>query len=161
MPIWKTNPYAVATAASVDIVTSNNVTWEDAIQFDGPGVTGQPPPPYWPGGSSGPTWTFVGQAFRCDIKGYIDGPTALLSIDQGKPNCQAIQIQDPINRILNFNVPAETLNGVTMVTGCTGVGLVPGEYIYDFVMYDASNPSIRVMLMQGKFVYNAGITGGY
>lgn len=160
MPVWQYDPYSVATASSVDIVTSNNVTWEDAFQFDPPGVTGQAPPPYWPQGATGPTWGFTGQNFRIDIKGYIDGPTALLSIDQGKPNCQAILVDDSTNRILHMNVPETTINGVTMVTGCTGVGLVPGQYFYDFIMYDGSNPSIRVMLMRGKFILKAEITGG-
>jgi hypothetical protein len=141
-------------------VTSNNVTFEDAVQFDPPAVVGYPPPPYYPNGASGPTWTFNGQNFQFAIKGYIDGPTALLRADSGIAGCQAIQVQDPINRILNFNIPAETVNGTTMVTGCTGVGLVPGPYIYDFVMYDASNPSIRVMLMQGKFILKAGVNPG-
>lgn len=161
MPVYRDDPYAIATAAEVDFVTSNNVTFEDAVQFDPPGITGQAPPPYYPQGATGPTWTFTGQQFQFAIKGYIDGPTALLRVDSGIQNCQSINVQDPINRILNFNIPAATINGTTMATGCTGSGLVPGPYIYDFCMYDSSNPSIRVMLMQGKFILKAGVNPGF
>lgn len=161
MPIYQNNPGAIATAASVDIVTANNVTWTDSFQFDPPGVTGQPPPPYWPQGATGPTWTFAGQSFRMDIKPYVDGPTALLSIDSGRaPNVQAITVIDSVNRILAMNVPESTIVGTTMATGCTGAGLIPGNYVYDFVMYDAENPSVRTMLMRGVFTLQQGITGG-
>lgn len=161
MPVWRNNPWALATAASVDIVTANNVTWTDSFQFDPPGVTGQPPPPYWPQGATGPTWTFAGQSFRLDIKAYVDGPTALLSMDSGQvPNVQVFNVIDSVNRILAMNVPEGTIDGTTMATGCTGAGLIPGEYFYDLIMYDTEVPSVRTMLMRGKFVLQAGITGG-
>ena len=43
------------------------------------------------------------------------------------------------------------------MTGVTGVGLVPGCYDWDFVMYDGSNPPVRVMLMEGEFVLKEGV----
>src|ERR1700684_3581036 len=118
----------VVTAANVDLVTSNNVTYEDAFQFDPPGMTGCPPPPYWPCGATGPTWGFTGQNFRMDIKGNKQQPSPLLSFTSAAGE---IVVQDVTNRILNFNVPESTYVGV----------LVPGVYVYDFIMFDNSSPS--------------------
>jgi hypothetical protein len=138
-------PYGVATAARVDLVTSVNTTYEDAFQFDPPAVPGQPPPPYYPGGATGPTWTFLNQNFRMDLKTNINasGPSLTLTSSDGQ-----IVVDDVINRILHFNVPE------------SAISLVPGTYIYDFIMYDGSIPPIRVMLMQGKFYLQPGVTGG-
>lgn len=137
MPIYNYNPNAIQTAASVDVVTANNVTWEDAFQFDPPvaGVTGV-------------TWTFVGQSFRMDVKTNINatGPIASWTSVAGQ-----IVVQDVINRILNMNVAESQY---------TADGMVPGTYIYDFIMVDGSTPPIRIMLMRGKFDLRAGITGG-
>jgi hypothetical protein len=161
MPEWRNNPWAIAPAAIVDIVTAANATWNDAFQFDPPALTGAPPPPYYPPGSAtGPTWTFNGQNFRLDIKGYINETSALLSLNSQPGNSTLIVVDDPINRILHFNVPEAVISGITGATGATGAGLVPGEYIYDFIMYDDSTPPIRLPLMKGKFVLVAGITGG-
>ena len=60
-----------------------------------------------------------------------------------------IVVDDPINRILHSDVPESVL-----------AVLVPGSYLFDFVMIDGSTPPIRTMLMQGKFVLQEGITGG-
>lgn len=148
MPIWYNDPNKVATASDVDLFTSTNTTWQDAFEFDPPAVPGQPYPPYWPNGVSGPTWTFLGQNFRMDIKTNINasGPIASWTSSAGQ-----IVVTDPINRILNMNVPESQypLNGV-----------VPGTYLYDFIMFDGSVPPIRVMLMQGKFKLQPGISGG-
>lgn len=139
-------PYGVATAARVDIVTSTNATWEDAFQFDPPPVVGQPPPPYYPGGGSGPAWGFTGQNFRMDLKTNLNasGPSLTLTSAAGQ-----IVVDDLVNRILHMNVPESLL-----------AGLVPGTYLYDFVMFSGDIPPIRVMLMQGKFYLQPGITGG-
>ena len=153
-------PSGVATAAKVNIVTSNNVSWEDAFQFDPPGRTGYPYPPYWPWGATGPTWTFAGQNFRMDVKGNRGQTGALLSLDSGPTGSTVIVVDDSVNRILHFNVPEEVITGVTNITGTTGIGLLPGNYVYDFIMYDGSNPPIRIMLMQGKFIVQDGVTGG-
>jgi hypothetical protein len=148
MPVYYNDPNVVQTASSVDLVTSNNTTWEDAFQFDPPPVPGGPPSPYWPQGASGPTWTFQNQNFRMDVKTNINasGPIASWTSSAGQ-----IVVTDPINRILNMNVP-ESQYPLT--------GMVPGTYIYDFIMFDGSIPPIRVMLMQGKFKLRAGVTGG-
>jgi len=98
----------------------------------------------------------IGQNFRLDIKGNRGQTGPLLSITS--PN--QIIVQDPINRVLNFNVPPAVLTGLTGMTGATGVGLVPGEYEYDFLMYDGSSPPVEVMLMDGKFYLKHGVSGG-
>ena len=148
MGIYRIDTDNVQTAASVDLVTSNNTTYEDAFQFDPPPVPGGPPTPYWPQGASGPTWTFTNQNFRMDVKTNINasGPIASWTSSNNQ-----IIVTDPINRVLYMNVPESqyALNG-----------MVPGTYLYDFIMYDGSIPAIRVMLMQGRFILKPGITGG-
>ena len=129
-------------SANVKIVTQNNVTFADAFQFDPPptGLTGQT-------GATGAQWNFVGQNFRLDIKGNLEQTTPLLSLTSGAGE---IVVDDATLRILHFNVPESVL----------AAALVPGTYIYDFIMYDNSVPAIRIPLMHGKFVVNDGITGG-
>lgn len=151
-------PSGVVTAARVDTVTATNVTWQDAYQFDPTGTTGCPPPVYWPCGATGPSWTLAGQNFLITIKGNRQQPVPLLQIDSGVTGCQMVVVDDVNNRILHVNVPDTVLTGgVTGVTGVTGVGLVPGCYDWDFVMYDGSKPPVRVMLMEGEFVLKEGV----
>ncbi len=150
-------PSGVVTAARVDIVTSDNVTWEDAFQFDPPAMTGCPPPPYWPCGATGPTWTFAGQNFLMEIKGNRGQTMPTLSLDSGPTGSTLFVVDDSVNRILHANVPQAVLIGQTGATGATGIGLLPGEYPYNFIMYDGSNPSVRVMLMQGQFIVQHGV----
>ena len=141
------NPYGIPTAAIVDIITSNNTTWQDAFQFDPPTMTGCPPPPWYPCGGTGPTWGFTGMSFRMDIKTNLNasGPSLTLLSSAGQ-----FVIDDYTNRILHSNVSESILQAV----------LTPGTYIYDFIMCDGSTPTVRTMLMQGKFVLKEGITGG-
>jgi len=120
------------TSAHVDIVTQTNVTWEDAYQFGVPGDL---------------TWNFTNQAFRLDVKGNKEQAGPLLSIAS---NAGQIVIDDPINRILHMNVSEALLTA----------SLIPGEYLYDLIMYSGDNPPIRVALMHGKFTVKEGITGG-
>ena len=138
--------YGIPTAAIVNITTADNVTFEDAYQFDPPAVPGQPLPPYYPAGGTGPTWGFTGQNFRMDIKTNLNasGPSLTLTSAAGQ-----IVVDDFTNRILHFNVPETIFSG-----------LIPGTFLYDFIMFDGSVPPIRVMLMQGKFYLQHGITGG-
>lgn len=147
MGVYNYNPNAIQTAAQVDIVTSNNTTWADSFQFDPPGMTGFPPPPYSPFGVS-PTWSFFNQNFRMDVKTNINatGPIASWTSSNNQ-----IVVDDVNNRILHMNIP-ESQYSLD--------GMVPGTYIYDFIMYDGSSPPIRIMLMKGKFTLQAGITGG-
>lgn len=140
-----------STGARVDVVTQTNVTWQDAIQFDPPTDVDDDDPLVTNDGDNDAdditsSWTMVGQNFRLDIKGDEDTPT-LLSITSGAGQ---IIVDDPINRILHFNVPEGTLNAA----------LLPGKYEYDLIMYDNSSPAVRVCLMFGDFTLKTGITGG-
>lgn len=144
------------TAARVDIATATNVTWQDAFQFDPPPIPGLPTPPY-NNGATGPAWTLTGQNFVMDIKGNVQGTGPALTLDSGPTGSVMFIVDDANNRILHSNVPDTVLTGLTGATGATGPGLIPGRYIYNFVMYDASNPSIRIMLMEGKFHLEQGV----
>lgn len=119
------------TVARVDMEIFNNATWEDAFQF---GVVGDM------------TWNFSSQSFKLDIKGTKDDAVPLLSLSTG---AGTIVVDDVTQRVLHFNVPD---------TGITPY-LVPGEYVYDLMMYDASTPPIRVILMSGKLYVRQGVTG--
>ena len=162
--MWGLNgPYGPRNSARVDISTPSNATWTDAFQFDPPpGTTGYCWGGYtYPGiGGTGPAWNFSGQNFRVDIKGNAGQQLPLLSVDNGVSGSSLIIVDDYANRILHFNVSEAVLSGATAATGATGTGLIPGDYVYDFVMYDNSSPPIRVVLMNGKFVVTNGITGG-
>jgi hypothetical protein len=124
-----------SSSARVDFVTSNNQTFNDAIQFDPPvsGVTG-------------PAWSLTGQAFRMDIAPNFE-QSALLTLTSA---ANEIVTDDVTERIVHFNVPESVIQAA----------LIPGDYVYDFIMFDASVPSIRVQLMHGKFTVSEGITGG-
>jgi hypothetical protein len=132
------------TSEKVDIVVSNNATFNDSFWFD-------PPYPWGVTGATGPTgtnWTLTGQNFRLDIKGnkYTQvNPLLSLFSTNGQ-----IVVDDVNQRILHFNVPEATLTAA----------LIPGEYEYDFIMYSNDNPPVRVQLMHGKFRVDEGITGG-
>jgi hypothetical protein len=119
------------TSARVDMEITNNSTWEDAFQFGTVGDT---------------SWNFSGQNFRLDVKGNKDQPTALLTITTGGGT---IVVDDITNRILHFNVTDTAV----------AAALVPGDYVYDLVMYDFATPPIRVVLMSGKLKVTQGITG--
>jgi hypothetical protein len=119
------------TSARVDMEITNNVTWNDAIIF---GVAGDT------------SWNFSGQNFRLDVKGNKDQPAALLTISTG---LATIVVDDINQRILHFNVQDTVI----------AAALVPGDYVYDLVMYDFSAPPIRVQLMSGKLKVIQGITG--
>ena len=125
-----------ASSAHVDLVAAKNASFRDAIQFDPPVA-----------GVTGPAWSLSGQKFRMDIAPNHE-TAALLSItsDAGQ-----IVIDDVTQRIIHFNVDELTMSDA---------GLIPGEYIYDLIMYDTSSPAIRVPLMHGKFVMTDGVTGG-
>ena len=162
--MWGLNgPYGPRNAARVDISTPSNATFLDAYQFDPPpGATGYCYGGYtYPGiGGTGPAWNFSGQNFRMDVKGNAGQSAPLLSIDNGVPGSTLVVVDDYANRILHFNVPENVLNGLTGATGATGQGLIPGDYVYDFVMYSNDNPPVRTVLMGGRFIVTNGITGG-
>lgn len=120
------------TASRVDIETYDNGTWSDAFQFGTVGDT---------------SWSFTGMSFHMDVKGSKDDATALLSLTTSNGR---IVVDDPVQRILHFNVTESDLEAV----------LVPGLYVYDLVMIDTSVPPIRTPLMTGKVKVRHGVTQG-
>jgi|SRR5580658_1156095 hypothetical protein len=126
-------PTSPASVARVNMTIQNNQTWQDAFQLGTPGDT---------------SWSFVNQNFRVDLKADPLSPQPLLT-------CTSVNgyivVDDPINRVLNFNVPESVFAAANMV---------PGLYHYDLIMYDNSSPPIRVPLMRGKLRIQLGISGG-
>ncbi len=121
------------TAARVDMVISNNATWEDAFQFGTPGDT---------------SWSFTGQSFRVDVKGTRDDPNPLLSLGDVD---STIVIDDLVNRVLHFNVDDSAIvAALPVTTDCE-------PYVYDLVMIDNSD-NTRIVLMSGKLTVEQGIT---
>lgn len=125
-----------ASSANVDLIAANNATFGDALQFD-------PPVP----GVTGPAWSFSGQNFRLDVKPNFETASPLLSLTSA---ASQIIVDDVTQRILHFNVPE----------GVISAALIPGTYLYDFIMFDASVPAVRVVLMHGRFIVTDGVTGG-
>lgn len=125
-----------ASSANVDLIAANNATFGDALQFD-------PPVP----GVTGPAWSFSGQNFRLDVKPNFETASPLLSLTSA---ASQIIVDDVTQRILHFNVPE----------GVISAALIPGTYLYDFIMFDGSVPPVRVVLMHGRFIVTDGVTGG-
>lgn len=123
-----------ASSAHVDLVCSNNETFAAALQFDPPRA-----------GVTGPAWSFVGQKFRLDVKSNLEGAAlASWTSDAGE-----IVVDDTTQRVLHFNVPDTAIQAA----------LIPGDYIYDLIMYDTAVPPVRVQIAHGNFVVTDGITG--
>lgn len=121
-------------SAFIQISTQNNETFQDAFQFD-------PPVP----GVTGPAWSLAGMSFELGIKGNKEQDETLITLTSASGQ---IVVDDPVNRILHMNVPDTVLNAA----------LVPGVYVYDFVMIDTSVPPIRTVLMHGQIKYGLGVT---
>jgi hypothetical protein len=118
------------TSAWVDISVANNGTWADAFQFGTPGDL---------------TWSFTGQSFTMDIKASRNDTVALYTLTSAGGT---IVVDDPVNRILNFDVPYTIIQS----------DLPVGEYVYDLIMFDTSSPPIRVPLMQGRVFVKQGVS---
>lgn len=118
------------TAAWVNIFAGDNATLQDAFQF----------------GKSGDTsWSFTGQNFKMEIKASRDDASPLLTLTSAGGS---IVVDDVVLRVLHLNVPEAALQAAVPV----------GEYVYDLVMFDASVPPIRSVLMQGRFQLKHGVT---
>lgn len=118
------------TAAIVDIIVSDNATVQDAFQFGTPGDT---------------TWSFAGMSFKMEVKASRDDTSPLATFSSA---LGSIVVDDPVQRTLHLNVADTVLQS----------NLPPAEYVYDFIMFDGSNPPIRTQLMQGRFVVRRGVT---
>ena len=118
------------TRATVDIEILNNATWNDAFQFGAPGDV---------------SWNFASKTFHMDVKGSRDDVPDLFSLTTANGR---IVVTDTVNRILNFNCLDTDVQA----------SLPPGEYKYDLVMLDNSNPPVRTVLMGGKLCVQQGVT---
>lgn len=118
------------TAAWVNITAGDNATLQDAFQF---GVVGDT------------SWSFTGQNFKMEIKASRDDTTPLLTLTSAGGS---IIVDSAVLRVLHLNVAEAALQAAVPV----------GEYVYDLVMFDASVPPIRTVLMQGCFVLKHGVT---
>lgn len=119
-----------STTAKLDWTFSNNGTWTDAVQFGAP---------------EGYEWNFEGYTFEMDIQRnpYDAMPLLQLSTANGR-----IVVDDPYQRVLHFNVAPDDIQA----------NLRPGIYVYDLVIVDGSNPSIRTPLLYGTLEVTQGVT---
>lgn len=116
------------TAAIVNMVIGDNSTWRDAFQFGTPGDT---------------TWAFTGCTFKCEVKAQRTDVTPLLT---AQSTDGTIVIDDPVQRVLHFNVPMATIKA----------DIPAATYIYDLIMTDGSG--VRTQLMQGYIRVRKGVT---
>jgi hypothetical protein len=127
-PVVKCSDVHSSTSAQVDLAIDNNGTWSDAFQFGTPGDT---------------TWTLEGQTFELDVQRTPYDLVPLLHMDSAGGQ---IIIDDVIQRVIHFNVPAANIQAA----------LDPGDYVYDLVMVDGAN--VRVPLMHGTLEVTQGVT---
>lgn len=116
------------TSAIVDISVSNNESFNEAFQFDDATIT---------------YWDFLNKTFALAIKGNFEQTSALITLVSGAGQ---ITVDNAVLRILHFNVTDTVLNAA----------LVPGCYVYDLIMTDASN--VKTQLMHGAFNFTNGVT---
>ena len=139
-----------SSSARVDIKTGDNVTWLDAFQFgtsDNCCCTGP----------TGPNWTLTG-TFQWDIKANnwnAASPEPSLSLSSTGATGSVIVVDDPVNLILNANVPPAVLTGnQTGYNGATGPGLLPGKYKHALRM---TQGTIVIELLHGEFHLSHGV----
>lgn len=121
------------TAAEQNLKISNNVTWQDAFQFDDP---------------DDDTWTLDEQMFELDVQRNPYDTVPLLSLSSAE---NEIIIADVVQRVIYMNVDASVIQG----------SLSPGTYVYDLVMIAGDNPAppaVRVRLMYGTLQVVQGVT---
>ena len=138
-----------SSSAYVDIKTSDTVTWLDAFQFNTSNS-------YCCTGPTGPNWTLTG-TFQWDIKANnwnAASPEPSLSLMSTGGTGSLIVVDDPINLILNANVPPAVLTGATATAGATGPGLLPGKYQHALRM---TQGVIVIELMHGEFYLSHGV----
>jgi len=113
------------TASWVNIYISDNATFQDAFQFTIPNG-------YQIGTN---TWEMGVKASRDDVANL-----ALFTSAAGQ-----ITIADPVNNIINMNVPDTTIQSE----------LPCGTYDYDLIM---TQGSVRTQMMQGKLIVKHGVS---
>lgn len=125
------------TAAIVEMVISDNATWDDAFQF---------------GDEDDTTWTFDNQSFSMDVKTSSDETEVLLALTTANGR---IVVDDTDLRILHFHVPdTDVQDTIPFIDddGCSN------SYVYDLIMTDDDSGD-RLQLMTGKVRVTHGITG--
>lgn len=118
------------TSARVDLTISNNGTWQDAFQFGDPDDT---------------TWDIQGQRFELDVRLNPYDTTALLTLTN--PNGRIIT-DSTVQRVIHFQVDPADIQA----------SLRPGTYVYDLIMVDVADTSLRVPLMHGTLTVVQGVT---
>jgi len=116
--------------AIVNLTALDNGTWQDAFQFGTP---------------TDFTWDLIGQNFIMEIKANRDDTDVLLTLSTDD---LTIVVVDAAQRVIALQVPPSVL----------AAALIPGDYVYDLVMYDNSVPPVRVPLMQGIVCIKHGVT---
>lgn len=116
------------TAALENMTVANNGTWSSA---------------YIIGKEGDLTWSFTGCQFELDVQRNRYDTVPLLSLTTGNGR---IIVDDPIQRVLHFNVIAADLQS----------NLPPGIYVYDLVMIDVNG--VRTPLMYGQLKIIQGVT---
>lgn len=122
---------APPSSADVTIITANNATFQDAFQFDAATVT---------------TWSFASKTFQMDVKANVEDASPMASFTSA---ASEIVVDDAVLRVLHFNVSKATIAADL---------LIPGEYVYDFLMTDTIT-SVVTPLMHGSFIVTDGVTG--
>jgi hypothetical protein len=89
-------------------------------------------------------FSIAGMSFEMSVKASRDDVTPLVTFTSAAGQI----VITPIGDVINFNVPDSTIVADTP----------PGVYDYDLVMFDASSPPIRTLMMQGKFIVTHGVT---
>jgi hypothetical protein len=138
-----------SSSARVDIETNDQVTWLDAFQFTTGGACCCT-------GPTGPNWTLTG-TFQWDIKANnwnAASPEPSLSLMSTGGTGSVIVVDDPINLVLNANVPPTVLTGATASAGATGPGLLPGKYLHALRM---TQGAIIIELLHGSFSLKHGV----
>lgn len=116
------------TAARVDMEVRDSGDWSDAFQFGTVGDT---------------SWSFSGCTFHMDVKGSTDDASPLFQLNSANGR---VVVDDPVQRILHFNAVKADIQAA----------LVPGRYVYDFVMITGAG--VRTPLMYGHVKFKHGAT---
>lgn len=117
------------TRSEVNIGIMNNASWDDAFQFSTP--------------SSDLQWNLDGQGFVLQVKHRKEDTVILVELST---NASTIIIDDSELRVIHLNYPPNLIQE----------NLIPGEYVYDLLMFDEDG--VVVNLMGGELKVIQGIT---
>jgi len=115
---------------TVDFAIALNRWWSDALQFGLPDDT---------------TWSFTGMSFLMDLKVHSSDTIPVLSLSSA---AGSIVVDDPVKRILHFNVTDVALRAVLQAGT---------EYHYDLIMVNGVTGE-RDALCAGHVKVQSGVT---